>query len=228
MQFTLLKDKDWAVVEDKLCLVAAFEPTARVQEGKVVAVPGLPLASVRVKPESSSDEMTGFISHEVDFLMLWAAFHHGGVVSGARIERAPSRTQFDVPPGMEDTVQKFRVFYTGLLTEGGETRLRQWISHERVLAERLEPGEKAVFLSVVGQLEGELLGGEEVWLTWTRNRYKAGAGLFMRLLPKLIVMVAKKGAFDLLRDPSLRPDLNGQSYAREVVPLITWTPEVME
>jgi hypothetical protein len=47
-------------------------------------------------------------------------------------------------------------------------------------------------------------------------------------LPKLIVMVAKKGAFDLLRDPSLRPDLEGQAYAREVVPLITWTPEAME
>lgn len=229
MESALLRDKEWAVIEDKLCLVTQFVPTARMQEGTLVAVPALPLASVGLKPDTGATELTGFISHKTDFMMLWAAFHQGRDVRGARMERGPaSSAPLSAPSGMEDTVEKFRTFYTSLLNEGGEEKLRSWLRHERLSAERLNDREKAVFLGVVGQLERELLGGEEVWLTWTRKRYKRGVGLLQRFLPKLVVMVAKKGAFDLLREPSLRPDLQGQAYAMEVVPLITWTPEVME
>ena len=106
------------------------------------------------------------------------------------------------------------------------------MARERESAERLNAGEKAVFLSVVDGLEREILDNNEVWLTWARNRYKTGVRyasvLLERFLPKLVVMIARKGSFDLLRDPSLRPDLQGRAYAIEVVPLITWIPEVME
>jgi hypothetical protein len=71
---------------------------------------------------------------------------------------------------------------------------------------------------------------EEVWLTWTRKNYTGAARLFNRFLPRLVVMVSRKGALELLRDREgrLRPDLKGEARAMASVPLITWTPEVMK
>ena len=68
---------------------------------------------------------------------------------------------------------------------------------------------------------------EEVWLVWTQRRYRTGAGLFRKILPRLIVMVSPKGAFELLLDRDIRPDLQGEARALATLPLATWTPKVM-
>lgn len=68
---------------------------------------------------------------------------------------------------------------------------------------------------------------EEVWLVWTQKHYRTGAGLLRPFLPKLIVMVSRKGSMELLRNNEMRPDLQGMPRHLATRPLITWTPEVM-
>jgi hypothetical protein len=71
---------------------------------------------------------------------------------------------------------------------------------------------------------------EEVWLVWTRKNYRGPARLFSRVLPRLIVMVSRKGAFELATDRTgrIRPELKGEARAMASLPLVTWTPEVMK
>jgi hypothetical protein len=85
MERTLLKDRDWKSIENRLCLVKEFTPMAGVvKDGKVVSLtPDAPFASVRLKL-CSSEELTGFITHKTDFAMLWAAFHEKTEVTGTR------------------------------------------------------------------------------------------------------------------------------------------------
>ena len=70
---------------------------------------------------------------------------------------------------------------------------------------------------------------EEVWLVWTRKNYRRSARLFATFLPRLVVMVSLKGAFELATDHDrhIRPELTGKARAMATLPLVTWTPEVM-
>jgi len=69
---------------------------------------------------------------------------------------------------------------------------------------------------------GPLAENEEAWLVWTRKNYRSGT-FFRSILPKLVVMVSKNGAFELLQEIKTNP---GLEEAR-CMALITWTPEVM-
>ena len=172
MEKTFLKDNDWASIDGQLCLVTAFTPMAKFENGSVVAMSaGTPYASVRLRCERSADDITGFISHKTDFAMLWAAFRQKTGVSGTRVEVC-------------------------------------------------SPEE----LNSAG-----LRDDEEVWLVWTRNNYRGAVRLFGRFLPRLVVMVSRKGAFELALDSTgrIRPELKGEARAMATLPLVTWTPEVM-
>lgn len=172
MEKTLLKDKDWASIDGRLCLVTDFVPLARVESGRVRAMSQTtPYASVRLKCEDSPDDITGFIGHKTDFAMLWAAFNERTVVPGTRVE------------------------------------VRS--------AEELNP-------NGLGE-------NEEVWLVWTRKNYVATARLLSWFLPRLVVMVSRKGAFELVldREGRLRPDLKGEARFKAEAPLVTWTPKIM-
>lgn len=68
----------------------------------------------------------------------------------------------------------------------------------------------------------------EVWMVWTEKRYKRGVGLFKGALPKLVVMLCPKGAYELATDNSSQPELTGEARALAMIPMATWTPEVME
>jgi hypothetical protein len=85
MERTLLKDRDWKSIENRLCLVKEFTPMAgKVEKREVVSLtPDAPFASVRLKL-CSGEELTGFITHKTDFAMLWAAFHEKTEVPGTR------------------------------------------------------------------------------------------------------------------------------------------------
>jgi len=41
-------------------------------------------------------------------------------------------------------------------------------------------------------------------------------------------MVCHKGAFELITNPDLRPDLTGEARAKAELPIIDWKPKVME
>jgi hypothetical protein len=78
MERTLLKDRDRKSIENRLCLAEDFTPMAGVvRNGEVVSLTSdMPYASVRLRCCGSTDELTGFITHKIDFAMLWAAFNH--------------------------------------------------------------------------------------------------------------------------------------------------------
>lgn len=83
---TLISDRDWASINAKVCLVTEFVPMAKLEGSRVVAVPGLPYASVRLRCEGDPSEITGFITHRTDFLALSAAFGRRERVAGCHLE----------------------------------------------------------------------------------------------------------------------------------------------
>ena len=171
MERTFITDRDWTSIDGQLCIVTAFVPIAKMENGKIIAISHTtPYGSVHLKCENSPDDIIGFITHKTDFAMLWAAFNQRTDVAGTRFE---------------------------------------------ILSPELNS-------SGLGE-------NEEVWLVWTQSKYRTGARLFRRLLPRLIVMVSRKGAFELVlaRTRRIRPDLQGEARATATLPLATWTPKVM-
>jgi hypothetical protein len=172
MEKTFLKDNDWASIDGQLCLVTAFTPMAKVENGSVVAMSAdTPYSSLRLRCERFEDNITRFISHKTDFAMLWAAFKQRTALPGTHVEvHSPEELN---PAGL------------------GED--------------------------------------EEVWLVWTRKNYRAAVRLFGSSLPRLVVMVSRKGAFELALDRTgrIRPELKGEARAMAILPLVTWTPKVM-
>lgn len=166
-QTILLKDDDWSAVDGELCRVLEFTPLVETErEGHVKAsISKTPYASVVIECEKTRGNVKGFITHKVDFSMLWAAFNKPLQIRGVRME----------------------------------------ISCDP------EQGESA----------------REVWFIWTKKRYKRLAGLFKAILPRLIVMVCPKGAYDLATNPNIRPELTGEKRFLAQRPFVTWTPEVM-
>ena len=74
-EITLLKDSDWSVIDSEPCRVIEFTPWGFVKNGKVTALSGTtPYASITIECKKVPKEITGFITHKMDFLHLWAAF----------------------------------------------------------------------------------------------------------------------------------------------------------
>lgn len=70
---------------------------------------------------------------------------------------------------------------------------------------------------------------EEVIICWSGKNYKNRLHkIFSFVMPKLWVMICHKGAFELMTNPSSRPDLKGEARAMEELPIIDWKPEVMK
>jgi hypothetical protein len=161
LERTLLKTGDWESIENQLCLVKDFIPLAGVvRNGQVVSsTSDMPYASVRLRCCGSTDELTGFITHKIDFAMLWAAFN----------ERI----------GVRET--RFQVHFPAEFSRNG------------------------------------LGADEEIWLLWTRTKYAGPARLFSKILPHLIVMVSRKGFFELACE----------SGEQEPPALVTWMPTLM-
>lgn len=70
---------------------------------------------------------------------------------------------------------------------------------------------------------------EEVIISWSTKHYKNRLYKILSfIMPKLWVMVCHKGAFELITNPDLRPDLTGEARAKAELPIIDWKPKVME
>mgnify|MGYP001558243702 FL=1 len=81
---TLLKDKHWGGLDGVLCRVTNFTPLlgTQVKNGKAISTnKSAPYASVIIEcTKLSKDlEVTGYITHEMDFTNLWSAFKERGI-----------------------------------------------------------------------------------------------------------------------------------------------------
>lgn len=152
MENTLLKDSDWSVVEGEVCRVIDFAPLgSSVKDGDVkVLDKSTPYASVTLECRKFPNRITGFITHKVDFLHLWAAFKERGVKEN-----------------------------------------------------------------------------EEVLISWYKKGLKTSAKIFSPFMPKLVVMICKKEAYELINDSNFKPELSGEARFNAEKPIIEWKPEVM-
>lgn len=72
---TLIKDREWGLIDGELCRVIDFTPLASVKDGKVSNLSGTtPYASVTIECKKMSEKIIGFITHKTDFIHLWVAF----------------------------------------------------------------------------------------------------------------------------------------------------------
>lgn len=80
-EIVLLRDKEWSVIDGVACLVKDFRPMAASvdEHGGVNAIRSMPYAAIEIECYALPQEATGFISHKLDFLHLWAAFNERGV-----------------------------------------------------------------------------------------------------------------------------------------------------
>jgi len=85
-----------------------------------------------------------------------------------------------------------------------------------------EPNGNPVFVAKHG-----VATNEEVWLVWTQKNYISKIGLMNKFLPRLIVKVSPKGAYELVNNRNARPELKGEARFLAERPLVTWTPIAM-
>jgi len=145
--------EEWSLIDSELCKVIDFTPQAAVKNGKVLAHNiSEPYASVTLECKKIPAIITGYITHKVDFIHLWAAFK-------------------------ERTIKQ----------------------------------------------------DEEVIIVWTTKCYK---NIIYRKLshtmPKLIIMVCPKKAFEIISDSNYKPELRGEARFLAEKPIVEWKPEVMK
>ena len=75
LELTLLNNKQWSIVESKLCRIINFNSIASVRNGKIITTSrSLPYASIIFECSSQTKKFKGFITHKEDFKNLWTAF----------------------------------------------------------------------------------------------------------------------------------------------------------
>ena len=148
---SMRKDSEWSVIEGEVCRVIDFIPWASVKDGNIKTLDiSTPYASVTLECRKFPNRITGFITHKVDFLHLWAAFRERGVKEN-----------------------------------------------------------------------------EEVLISWYKKGLKTFAKIFSPFMPKLVVMICKKGAYELINDQNFKPELRGEARFNAERPIVEWKPEVM-
>jgi len=76
-KIVLLKDKEWSVIDGEPCRVIDFNPLGSLVDvdGKVQSPDhSTPYADITIECKKLGKNITGFITHKIDFKHLWAAF----------------------------------------------------------------------------------------------------------------------------------------------------------
>lgn len=68
---------------------------------------------------------------------------------------------------------------------------------------------------------------EEVLVFWTRQYPSWWARRTSKGLPKLVVWICQRGAYELLSDRNAAPELSGEARHRASAPLAQWMPDVL-
>jgi hypothetical protein len=80
MTITLLKDKDWSVIDSEACRVNRFTPLAKILNGKLSSPPmSMPYCSLEIECKKFPCKVTAFVTHKIDFTNLWKVFKERGV-----------------------------------------------------------------------------------------------------------------------------------------------------
>lgn len=78
-------------------------------------------------------------------------------------------------------------------------------------------------------IERTIKENEEVIICWTKKHYKLKIlRFFPTFLPKLIVMICQKGAFEFINYPNHKPEIQGEARYEMQKSIVQWKPEVME
>jgi len=76
--------------------------------------------------------------------------------------------------------------------------------------------------------ERDISDNEEVIIFWSSKHYKYKfLKYFSAILPKMWILVCKKGAFELMSDSNYKPELNGIDRWEAIKPITEWKPEIM-
>jgi hypothetical protein len=70
---------------------------------------------------------------------------------------------------------------------------------------------------------------EEVHVMWNKsNLNRAGKLLPRSMMPGLIVWIRPRGAYELLAEETVRPELDWRALDEATAPIVEWIPQVME
>ena len=79
-EITLLKDKQWSIIDGEFCRIIDFVPLGLIKDRKVLALnKTTPYASITLECKKLPNKITGFICHKIDFTHLWLAFKERGI-----------------------------------------------------------------------------------------------------------------------------------------------------
>lgn len=88
-EIIFLKDTEWKHIDGELCRISEFLPMgSSVSNGEVVApIRTMPYASISFDCTkiSSEADITGFVTHKLDFANLWKAFNEHGIAEGEEV-----------------------------------------------------------------------------------------------------------------------------------------------
>ena len=74
-EITMLRDKEWSLIDSEPCRVVDFVPMSSIKDGKILTLGlSVPYASVTIECKKTPNKITGFITHKTDFMHLWTAF----------------------------------------------------------------------------------------------------------------------------------------------------------
>jgi len=69
----------------------------------------------------------------------------------------------------------------------------------------------------------------EIIFTWTRKRYKNFLiSAFSPFMPRLIVLVCPKEAYEFITNPNYKPEIQGEARALKQIPIVEYKPKVMQ
>lgn len=68
---------------------------------------------------------------------------------------------------------------------------------------------------------------EEVIIFWNKKNLNWLAKLLSFIMPRFVVWICRKGAYELMNDPDCRPELRGIARFEAERPIVKWQPPVM-
>jgi hypothetical protein len=68
---------------------------------------------------------------------------------------------------------------------------------------------------------------EELIIFYNKKYLKTYAKLFSAFMPRFWITICPKGAFELMKNPNYRPDLQGEARFLAKAPIVDWKPNVM-
>ena len=66
----------------------------------------------------------------------------------------------------------------------------------------------------------------EILIVWTKHRFRPGVRLVAWFTPRMLVMLCRKNAFELINDETYEPELSGPERHGAAMPIAEWVPDV--